>query len=250
MNDLERHYGSDFSAKLVAYRRIAYFGAALLGVAAVIALLFLFSGPTYFDSPLWWILVVALGAPGCWLTVRTLRTHLVLRSEAARRGVDLHLAYRCMAPPKGRTVIWTLLLLAWLVTLDLAGTPVFAVQELGSHTARTTAFHARSWLNCSRCTQHAAVQFRTEGRTFSVELRGVVQDTSYYVPGIEVVYDVDNPSVAMAEADYKQGTGATAPIAMAGSTVVFALGTWALVRIPVRQRQRRSQEGRHAYRGR
>lgn len=224
-----------FDDRFRSQSRRALGAAAVLGLAVVFLLVGLLSGPTFLYSPIWWGVVAALAALGLGLVLRARKGGAAVKAEAAAIGLDLRTLQRGAAPSRPRVMVWTLLLIGWISSLVLVGRPALAAAEIGGSTQRAVALQAVSWSPCSRCSQRAKAQIVVGGRLRDVALRGVAQDPSYYTAGIVVVFKAGDPAVAMASADYEDGTGPVPAVVVSTATALFLAGTWALMRIRVRR---------------
>lgn len=233
-SDEEASVSPELRREMRSAIRLCLAGAGLVALALVVMFIGL-GGPTFVDSPEWWAVIVVLAAVGSVTFAKGLRHNHSARRMAASAGVDTERLGRQMAPPKAKVILWTFLLIGWLTCCFIGAGPALAVMELG-HTSTAVASDAQSWTPCGRCSQRAEATFEVHGQMVTTELRGVSQDTSNYHPGITVVYDVSQPTIAMAESDYRDGKGPIPIELIAGSTAVFFLGTWLLVAIPRRQR--------------
>lgn len=235
---------SELKAETAKALRLCLTGAALAGIGVVFLLIGL-GGPTFVNSPLWWAIIAVLVIAGSVVFAKGLHHDHRAKRLAAATGNDRLGVSRQMSPPRGRVILWTFLLIGWITCCFIGAGPALAVRELG-HTGTAVAGDAQSWTPCSKCSQRAEASFSVNGQPVTAELRGVSQDDRYYRAGITIVYDVSKPTVAMAQADYRDGKGPVPAELIGGSTAVFFVGTWLLVVIPRRAPQPRRRGRRPA----
>jgi hypothetical protein len=194
------------------------------------------SGSGFLRSSAWWFTLCLLLSAMAWHIVFSRTTPASSEARGSALGQFLVPSRRSRGPVSWRLVGWIFLLVGWISSIAIVGGPAIAVAELGSKPGRTVALNASSWSPCLRCSQRANAVIQLGDQPLQVALRGVDQNPGYYRAGILVVFRLENPTVAMAAADYADGTARASGVVATVATILFVLGTWALARIPSRAR--------------
>jgi hypothetical protein len=211
-------------------RRWMLGATGVLGIGLVIALVVIRGDPALRDSSIAWAIVLVLICSGAVVTIRAamIFSH-TKRTRDDWSEIRTELRDQRAINPK-LPAIWTILLIGWLAALFMVSGPALGSSQLRDP-VRVTSISVRTYTPCLRgCPLEATATFLLNGQVVTVQLRGLNQDSRRYHSGMEIVYDARNPAIAMAASDYESVSPAAALSVIAGATLIFAGGTFYLVK--------------------
>jgi hypothetical protein len=211
-------------------RRWMLGAAGVLGIGLVLALVVIRGDPALRDSWIAWATVLLLVCSGTAVALRA----VMIYSHTKRTRDDwseIRNELRDQRAINQKLVaIWTILLIGWLTALFMVSGPALGTSQL-QNPVRVGSISVQTYTPCLRgCSLQATATFPLNGRVVTAQLRGLSQDSRRYHSGMEIVYDARNPDIAMAASDYKSVSADDALAVIAVATLIFAVGTWYLVK--------------------
>jgi hypothetical protein len=217
-------------------QRVSFCSAILLSVCVPL-LLVVRASLTGWVSPSW--LSPAIGFAALAWAVSFVA--LLLSSTALKRQGITSLSTRSRfygRAPRGVLVAaWTLLLIAGLVMVLIAGQQLLPAWQLGSSPSHATATAVMDRTSCARCSTQVIVTYQPAGVSVTATLAGVDGASAADLPGLALVYDPAHPDRVMRTVDWASGRHGDTGLLLGGLTLLLCA-----VLVPVLQIRRRRRK--------